>query len=338
VVNTFRLPLTLAMGSLLIFSWPTRAESVFVSDYVEGTVIRYDPDGRSSVYASGLANPYAMAFDQGGNLYVAEDIVGSIVRISASGDVSVFASGLPALRALAFDNNNNLYVATGNSPETSSIMMFNPSGRAAVFDSGQSDPLLDQPQGLAFDAQGNLYASTLNGGIERFSAAGPGILFASGVYTSLASDNAGGIYATHAFTVDVTNFVQAIEHFGPDGSISRFAVCSNYVVSIAAGYSGYVYGGLGNRQPSGVVVFDPDGEQSFLALGFGDARGIAVLIPEPSLFAVALPGMGFLLVSVVRSRRSLAVAPDPSSRARSRPANRVPRQARMTAAAALPPA
>jgi sugar lactone lactonase YvrE len=96
-----------------------------------------------------------IAFDHEGNLYVG-DRTGTIWRIAADRQTFVFATLEPSLAAyhLAFAPNGILYVTGPTTSSFDAIYSVDPHGTVSVFYRG-----LGRPQGLAFDAQGNLYVA-----------------------------------------------------------------------------------------------------------------------------------------------------------------------------------
>ncbi|MBZ5516657.1 MAG: IPT/TIG domain-containing protein [Acidobacteriia bacterium] len=152
---------------------------LYISSRAEGTIYQATPDGQRSVYAEGMGVATGMAFDHDGNLYVG-DRTGTIFKINPARQIFVFATMEPSVAAyhLAFGADNHLY-ATG--PTTSSfdhVYRISPAGQVTSFYRG-----LGRPQGLAFDAQGNLYvAASLGGhrGIVRLAGQSPPELVVSG--------------------------------------------------------------------------------------------------------------------------------------------------------------
>jgi DNA-binding beta-propeller fold protein YncE len=99
---------------------------------------------------------YGLAFDTSGNLYVANQYGNSITRFDSTGHGSIFASsGMNQPTGLAY-NNGYLYVANAGSNK---ILKFDSAGNGTVFASGTG---LNNPEGIAFDSSGNLYAVNYN--------------------------------------------------------------------------------------------------------------------------------------------------------------------------------
>ncbi len=83
----------LIFGSLLATSASVHAETLFVSNPLNNTIVKFTPGGVGSVFASaGLSTPTGIAFDSTGNLYSANDGNNTILKFTPSGIGSVFAS------------------------------------------------------------------------------------------------------------------------------------------------------------------------------------------------------------------------------------------------------
>lgn len=141
-------------------------KQLYVSSRHDGSIYRIAANGNMSTYAQGMGVCTGIAFDGEGNLY-AGDRSGSIFKISRERDIYVFATLEPSVAAyhLAFDYANNLYVAAPTTTSSDPIYMIDAEGQITEFYKG-----LGRPQGIAFDADGNLYcAASLAGrrGIVR---------------------------------------------------------------------------------------------------------------------------------------------------------------------------
>lgn len=139
---------------------------LYVSSRYDGTVYRIAPNGTVATYAEGMGVATGIAFDKEGSLYVG-DRTGTIWRIARDRQIFVFATLEPSLAAyhLAFAPSGTLFVAGPTTSSFDAIHAVDPHGSVSVFYRG-----LGRPQGLAFDAQGNLYvAASLAGksGIVR---------------------------------------------------------------------------------------------------------------------------------------------------------------------------
>ena len=145
-----------------------RAGRLYVSGRAEGTIYEVTADGQRSVYAAGMGVATGIAFDQEENLYVG-DRTGTIFKINRQRQIFVFATLEPSVSAyhLAFGPGGNLFVTGPTTSSFDHVICIAPSGETRVFYRG-----LGRPQGMAFDAGGNLYvAASLAGlrGVVRIS-------------------------------------------------------------------------------------------------------------------------------------------------------------------------
>jgi sugar lactone lactonase YvrE len=134
--------------------------SLYVSSRYDGTVYRVSRNGAMSSYAEGMGVATGIAFDPDGNLYVG-DRSGTIFKIGHDRQIFVFATIEPSVAAyhLALDDHGNLYVSGPTTSSFDAVYKVDPQGHVEVFYRG-----LGRPQGLAFDATGNLYvAASLHG-------------------------------------------------------------------------------------------------------------------------------------------------------------------------------
>lgn len=141
---------------------------LYVSSRYDGTVYRVAPNGAMTTYAEGMGVATGIAFDREGSLYVG-DRSGTIWRIAPDRQIFVYATLEPSVAAyhLAFAPDGLLYVSGPTTSSFDAIYTVDSHGTVNVFYRG-----LGRPQGLAFDAQGNLYvAASLAGkrGIVRIT-------------------------------------------------------------------------------------------------------------------------------------------------------------------------
>ncbi len=133
---------------------------LYVSCRHNGTVHRISPDGRFQKWVEGMGIATGLAFDKSGNLYVG-DRSGTIFKVGPDRQIFVFATLEPSVAAyhLAFSPTGDLFVSGPTQSSFDRVYRINPAGEVTVFYRG-----LGRPQGLAFDAAGNLYVAASIGG------------------------------------------------------------------------------------------------------------------------------------------------------------------------------
>lgn len=124
-------------------------------------------------------NPSGVVFDASGNLYVADLGNSAVRKIAPNGDVSAVVGNPTATsdllnqpQSITIDKNGNLFVSdqTGRVLEISNNILYSLAGIASVADYGDGSgtgALFNSPQGLAADAQGNIYVADYNNNVIR---------------------------------------------------------------------------------------------------------------------------------------------------------------------------
>ncbi len=150
-----------AFGNLFV---SRKSESSNASD---GVILKFTPDGRSSVFASNISHPKGLAFDAFGNLYLAYPDHNSILKFTPNGQRITFASGIGHPYRLAFDASGNLFVTD---PTANSIFEISPSGVVSTLATNTSTT--QHVNDLAFDSNGNLFVTFGSSVVEFLSDVG----------------------------------------------------------------------------------------------------------------------------------------------------------------------
>jgi len=171
-----------------------REGTLYVTSRYDGALYRISPFGEVETIASDLGVATGVAFDRRGEIYVG-DRSGTIFRVNELGESRPFASLDPSVAAfhLAFSPDGDLYVSGPTVSSFESILRVNAMGEVTKFYTG-----LGRPQGLAFDAQGNLYvAASLRGhrGVVRITPDGRNaeVVVAGSSLVGLAFDDGGNM-------------------------------------------------------------------------------------------------------------------------------------------------
>jgi len=159
---------------LAMLAVPARADTIYVANNSDGTIIRIPEQGTASTFATKLGTPYAMVYFNG-NLYLGDDH-NTIYKVSRAGAASPLAKITDGgnIRGMAVDSQGNLYVTEGNSDK---ILKVSSTGKISVSASG-----LTRPLGVAVDKMGNVYYSTTQAddSISKITPDGKRSIFATG--------------------------------------------------------------------------------------------------------------------------------------------------------------
>jgi hypothetical protein len=128
---------------------------IYISSRFDGAVYQVSPNGNMSVFVEGMGVATGVCFDEEDNLYVG-DRSGTIFKISPTRQIFVFATIEPSISAyhLAWGPDAHLYVSGPTTSSFDSILRIAANGDVETFYRG-----LGRPQGLTFDADGNLYCA-----------------------------------------------------------------------------------------------------------------------------------------------------------------------------------
>lgn len=128
---------------------------LFVTARADGEVFRIGDDEDAIPYASELGIATGIAFNSQGEMFIG-DRSGTIYRVENFGTPEVFATLEPSVSAyhLAFGADDRLYATAPGLSSFDAVYRINKNGVEEIFYRG-----LGRPQGLAFDADGNLYVA-----------------------------------------------------------------------------------------------------------------------------------------------------------------------------------
>jgi sugar lactone lactonase YvrE len=171
-----------------------REGTLYVTSRYDGTLYRVSPFKEVQTVASDLGVATGIAFDRRGNIYVG-DRSGTVFRVNEIGESRPFASLEPSVAAfhLAFGPGGDLFVTGPTVSSFESVLRVDAMGNVTRFYTG-----LGRPQGLAFDAEGNLYvAASLRGhrGIIRITPDGSNaeVVVSGSTLVGLAFDTTGNM-------------------------------------------------------------------------------------------------------------------------------------------------
>ncbi len=198
--------------------------SLYVSNYLTGTIQKLSSTGTATTFASGFTHLEGIVFDGSGDLYVLSQAGEEIDGITTDGIHHVFATtGLSGAADLVFDSSGNLYASN---LQNNTIEKFSPSGTPSLFASAN----LNEPYGITFD-NGNIYVASFgNNLIEKFTLAGVGSTFLSSNSAvvgpeGLTTDSAGNLWVTnngnqgiYEITVGSSGTATSVTHYAGDGN------------------------------------------------------------------------------------------------------------------------
>jgi len=130
-------------------------QQIYISSRFDGMVYQISPSGNMSVFVEGMGVATGICFDEEGNLYVG-DRSGTIFKISPSKQIFVYATLEQSISAyhLVWGPDQHLYVSGPTTSSFDCIYRIADNGDVETFYRG-----LGRPQGMAFDAAGNLYSA-----------------------------------------------------------------------------------------------------------------------------------------------------------------------------------
>ena len=298
------------LGSLFLLLGLTSILSaqsyVYWVNITSSSIQRSEFDGSNvTTIVSGLSNPRNVAYDSVGNkIYWTDRGASKIQRSDIDGsNVEDVVTGIGSgLRQLSIDNaSNHVYWIDDNTgiPQ-SGIWRANLDGtNVTAFAVGN---ISADAQGLALDIPGQLVYSSSDGFniIARRT-------FASGPLSTIFNTN------TNSVQDLALNSDQSILYWADGGGTINSGTTSTLThTQLASGLtnpsgidvsSSFIF--VGDITAGTVSRFDIDGSnQTTLASGLGSVGGVAVVIPEPSTYALIAGGIALIAAWVWRKRSS----------------------------------
>ncbi len=127
----------------------------------EDHLLRILPNGIIQTFVSGLNTPIGLTFEQNRGLFLSEFDNGNILQVSLNATVSTFASGFIRPADLIFDASGNLYVSdVGAGAANERIARIDAIGTVTNIIT-YSNAVDINPNGLAFNANGDLFIAEL---------------------------------------------------------------------------------------------------------------------------------------------------------------------------------
>jgi sugar lactone lactonase YvrE len=279
--------------------------NVYIADYNDSLIEKVTPDGILSIVAgvqgasaaptpgqatsSDLDSPQGVAIAPNGDLYIADTYNNMVEKVTPNGTLSVIAgdgddstptpgpatsSPLGEIAGVAVDQAGNVYIAD---PTNNVVEKVTPGGALSIFagnpeNSGTptpgpaTDTTLDEPEGVAVDASGNVYIADYdNSLVEKVTPSGTLSIFA-GISGSWGTPTAGlatdeplggpqGVATDPSGDVYIADYSDSVvEKVTPGGMLSVVAGDGSY----GAPTYGAVAMGSSVSTPFGIAA-EPDG-------------------------------------------------------------------------------
>ena len=216
-----------------------RAGNVYVGGWLDGSILKIDPQGKSTRVFAGQDDVAisALTIDGDGTLYAAAEPTGTVYRIPASGEASVLCR-LPEHRIWVLRRIGDvLYAGTGSEGHLYRIGM---DGKVSVAFTAPDRHVF----ALTEDGSGGLYCGTYPRGKLfrlRSDRVEPVYELPNATVTALASDTKGNLYVG-------TSPKASVIRITPAGDVSTlFQSREKHVFALLVDDAGYVYAGVGGQ-------------------------------------------------------------------------------------------
>ena len=199
-----------------------KSGNLYVIDEGTDRIRKITPSGTVSTFvSSGLtSNITSLVFDDEDNIYTIDQGTGDILKITPSATVSTFVTGVGSFSIdIAIDSENNLYVFNRTDDKVKKVT---PAG--IVSDYTDTEFSGQDINGLAFDKNDNLYLTSHNDTIYKYTPSGDLSTYAANndeydlldIAYGMVFDEAGNLYAAG-------NRKSLIYKVTPKGVVSTFA-------------------------------------------------------------------------------------------------------------------
>ena len=291
------------------------ASTVSVMPAASGTIFGVSVTANTlTTIVSGLSAPSGLVFDSAGDLFIS-NVGGNSVSVMpiASGTIfgvsvtantlaSVVSSGLSGPEGLAFNISGDLFIANNSTNKVSAIA---PSGGSIFGVAVAANTLasivttgLSAPEGLAFDAGGDLFISNSTANSISAMPAASGTIFGVSVTANSPATIASGLNGPGALAIDFAGNLYVTNETGNSVDVMPVTSGTIFGVPVTAGIlATIVSSGLG--QPDG-LAFDSAGDLfianftantvSVVPAASGTIFGVSVTANVLSVIASGLSG------------------------------------------------
>ena len=263
--------------------------NIFTLDFATGEVFKLDIEGNIEKMAT-LNGALGGAVDAEGNFYCSEFNTGKVIKINNDNEAEVYAEGLFGPSGILIDTSNQImYVANYAGNSISKINMLD---TVRVADTLAIGGLINGPDGLVFDENGDIISANFNNnGVQRITPTGE----VSSFTTIAGSPNSGYLVRKGPEFIITGANGNDIHTISADGTVSKLT---------GAGAVGYQDGSLMEAQfnfPNGIAI-SPSGDSILITESSTDGR--IRLITGLNLVSNLAPSIGIT---------ELIISPNPAS-------------------------
>ena len=180
-------------------------------------------------------------------MYVANSGNGTIAKVGTDGEVTEYAAGLQSPMDVRFDAGGTLYVANQGGD---SIVAIAADGQQHVFAKG----VANQPQGMKYDDDGDLYVANDDGSLRREAPDGSVTTLATGLSAPRGHCLWANAYKDDASAQPRTNCAMAIYKGDEIFGVSTIGVTLGFFNRLVADMEKKVHGQILIVEPNGTIV------------------------------------------------------------------------------------